>query len=424
MNFYDSSVTERILIEQGLTSASSPLEADVILVNTCSVRAHAEERAWGTIGSLKRIKQKNPGLKIAVMGCMAERLGRKIVELAPHINLVLGTHHLRSVKLLLEPELADRRAIVKIGEAEKPYHELQGMSGNSVVAFVAAMKGCNSFCTYCVVPYTRGREKSRPIPEIVEEIKQLVEHQDREILLLGQNITAYGRDLNLKTGFLNLLEEVHKVDGVIRLRYLTPHPKDFSPAILEGLKNLPRVPEYFHLPIQSGDDEVLRAMNRGYTTADYLKLVDKIREEFPEFSLSTDVIVGFPTETEESFLNTLNLFRKVEFDYAYVAIYSHRPEALASRLYPQDIPLKEKKRRHQILNQLQEETSFKKNQRLVGQVVEVLVEEFSRKHNAFSGRTRTNKIVSFPSEKTDLIGKLVNVHIEEAGSWVLRGGEI
>ncbi len=424
MNFYDSSVVEKILIDRGFTKSSSPQEANVILVNTCSVRAHAEERAWGTIGSLKRIKENNPDLKIVVMGCMGERLGRKVIERAPYVNLVLGTHHFKDVNLILDLEFAEKRMITKVGEVESPYQGLQAVQGNSVLANIGVMKGCNSFCAYCVVPYTRGREESRPIQDIANEVKEIVEKQDKEILLLGQNILAYGRDLNLKNGFLNLLEEVHNVGGVIRLRYLTSHPKDLTPFIIEGLKYLPKVPEHFHLPIQSGDDDMLKAMNRGYTTTDYLKLIDKIREEFPDSSISTDIIVGFPTETETSFLNTLNFFRKVEFDYAFAAIYSHRPEAMASKLYPQEIPLDEKKKRLKDFNQLQEEITFKKNQKLIGQVVEILVEEFSRKHRAFSGRTRTNKIVAFTSLKTDLIGRLVKVRVKEAGSWVIKGEEI
>lgn len=424
MNFYDSSVVEKILLDRGLTLAQSPEKADVIIVNTCSVRNHAEERAWGTIGSLKRTKNTNPNLKIVVMGCMAERLGKEIIVRAPHVNLVLGTHHLKDIEQLFTQDVIEGRLIVKTGELKTPYRNLQGLVHNSVVEYITAMKGCNSFCSYCVVPYTRGREESRPIKEIVEEVKKFVEKQDKEILLLGQNITAYGKDLNLKNGFLKLLEAVNEIDGVVRVRYLTSHPKDLNDEIIEGLKYFSKVPEHIHLPIQSGDDEVLKAMNRGYSTSDYLKLVEKFRRELPKSSITTDVIVGFPTETESSFINTLNFFKKIEFDNAFVAIYSPRVEALASRLYSDEIPLKEKKNRLQTLNKLQEDITYKINQKLLGTTEEIFVEEFSEKHQTYSGRTRTNKIVVFKSSKNNLIGKLVRVNIQEAGSWVIKGVEV
>ncbi|MBT9164218.1 MAG: tRNA-2-methylthio-N(6)-dimethylallyladenosine synthase [candidate division WS2 bacterium] len=421
MNFYDSSKVESLLEQKGIIKAEAPEEADVILVNTCSVRDHAEERAWGSVGNIKQLKQKNPNLKIGVIGCMAERLGTDILKRASYVDFIIGPNQIKNIISVLDRE--EKGSVVLTGDSSQPYPQIPIKKTRTVIAYIAAMKGCNCHCAYCIVPYTRGKEESRSITDIFEEVQQVLEEGPKEIHLLGQNITNYGKDLGMKNGFIRLLEAVHNVDKVIRLKYITPHPKDFTFDIIYALKQLPKIPEHFHLPVQSGDDEVLRTMNRGYTTSEYLMLIDEIRKYFPDSGISTDVIIGFPSETKHRFSNTVDFFKKIKFDNAYITTYSPRPGTPSSKIYNDVVSPEEKKERHQILSAVQEEISLNLNQKYLGKTLEVLVEEYSPKYGAFSGRSRTNKIVSFKSSNPKIIGKLVNIKIKEAGSWVLKGDE-
>ncbi len=421
MNFYDSSKVESLLEQKGIIKAKAPEEADIILINTCSVRDHAEERVWGTVGNINQLKKMNPKIKIGVIGCMAERLGTDILKRASYVDFIIGPGQIKNIISVLDRE--EKGSVVLTGDSPQPFPQIPSKKTGTVIAYIAAMKGCNCHCAYCIVPYTRGKEESRTISDILEEVQQVLEESPKEIHLLGQNITNYGKDLGMKNGFIRLLEAVHNVDKVIRLKYITPHPKDFTFDFIYALKELHKVPEHFHLPVQSGDDEVLRTMNRGYTTSQYLMLIEEIRKHFPDSGISTDVIIGFPSETEHHFSNTVEFFKKIEFDNAYMTTYSPRPGTPSSKIYQDVVSPEEKKVRHQILSTVQETISYRLNQNYLGKTLEVLVEEYSSKHGAYSGRSRTNKIVSFKSSNPEIIGKLVNIKIKEAGSWVLKGDE-
>jgi len=423
MNVRDSEVMAGQLEKEGFKLVDKPALADIALVNTCSVRKHAEDRAYGQVWELKKIKDRNPSLLIGVSGCMSAREKENIFRRAPHVNMVVGPHSFyqlpRIIKSLRNP--LDR--VVALDNGREPFiSESLAKRGTPYQAWVSVIRGCNNFCSFCIVPYVRGREKSRPQKEILETVTALAEGGVKEITLLGQNVLSYGKDLG-DIDFVDLLEELNKVSGIERIRFFTAHPRDVSERLIEAVANLSKVSEHFHLPVQSGSDRVLKAMRRGYGRNNYLEIIEKIRKIVPEASITSDILLGFPGESEKDFRLTKDLIREVEFDNAFIFKYSPREETRAEKL-KDNISQEEKEKRLAETLEIQEKIAFEKNKGLKGQTLEVLVERISAGDKTrFIGRTRGNKIVIFKS-KSKPLGKIIDVLIEETGSWRLLGKEI
>lgn len=417
--------TERLagqLKALGYEETDRPAAADVILVNTCCVRESAEKKIHGKIGELKRLKAANPNLIIGVAGCMAQKDRDKLFKRAPHIDLVLGTHNLHQLgDIIAELGHSRGRVLAVWDQAERLAPGVPTIRKNKIAAWLPIMYGCNNFCTYCIVPYVRGRERSRPLGEVVAEAADLAAQGFREITLLGQNVNSYGKDEADHADFADLLAAVDRVEGLARIRYMTSHPRDMNSKVIDTIRRSRHVCEHFHLPIQAGSDAVLKAMNRGYTAAGYRSLVADIREAMPGASLSTDIIVGFPGETDEMFADTLALVEEIRFDAAYTFLYSQRSGTPAADL-PGQIPLAVKKERLQRLMALQNDISLEINRALVGAETEVLVEGESKNDaNKMMGRTRTNKIVIWDRTGREQTGDLVTVTVDTAQTWVLKG---
>jgi len=421
MNEHDSEVIVGILTGLGYTPTEDVTEADLILYNTCSVRENPERKVYGQIQSLKQLKEQNPQLLIGICGCMPQQKDElaKMISRLPHVDLIFGTHNIHRLPELLERAQTEERVVEVWDDAEQIVEDLPIIRASKFKAFVNVIYGCNNFCTYCVVPYTRGRERSRSPRDILAEIGQLASEGYKEVTLLGQNVNTYGADLDKKTSFAELLAMINDVPGIERIRFTTSHPKDIKDELIEAIASLPKVCEHLHLPVQTGSDRILKLMNRHYTSAYYLDLVAKIREAVPEISLTTDLIVGFPGETEADFQATLELVDKVRFSSAFTFIYSPRLGTPAAKM-PDQVPEAVKKDRIYRLIDLQNMISFEYMQAQVGKTEEVLVDELTTKTGELSGRTRTNKQVIF-SGSHDLLGKLVQVKITEAKTWTLRG---
>jgi len=433
MNERDSEAVASMLRDRGYTIASSELGADVILLNTCSVRDLAEQKALGKMGMLAKLKKRNPDLVLGYMGCMAQSRGEELLD-NPAVDLVVGTQRFHRVpdyldQLLASEDLEQPFRVVDI--AEDPGSEstirdhVLGTNGDrQVVAFVSIMQGCDMYCTFCIVPHTRGKERSRPIAEIVEEVERLVAHGVREVTFLGQIVTSYGRkDIPKKNGrsaFVQLLETVHEVSGLERIRFTAPHPKGLGDDLVAAYRELPKLCEHAHLPVQSGSDRILRAMKRGYSRAWFLRIVEKLRAARPGIAVSTDIIVGFPGETEEDFEQTASLMREVKFDQAYIFKYSTRRDTPAAAM-PNQLSDEVKEKRNQAALQILNDHLARENQRLVGQTVEVLVEGRSdKKPQRMFGRTRTNKGVVFDGNQRHK-GQLLQLRIERATLTTLYG---
>jgi len=424
MNEHDSEVIRALLEREGYQWTDQLEDADLIVLNTCCVRKSAEQKALGFLGNLKRIKKKKPDLVIAVGGCMAQipEIRDYLRQKAPFVNVVFGTRTYTHLPKLLKESLETNRQVVDTDLERK---ELPGIlparHSHPVRAYVTIIYGCDNFCSYCIVPYTRGRERSRPLSDICEEVRSLVRQGYKEIMLLGQNVNDYGKDLPGEANFATLLQILDQTEGLWRIRYMTSHPRNFSDEIIETIAASKKVCEHFHLPIQAGSNKVLQLMNRGYTREDYLQKVGKIRKLIPGASITTDLIVGFPGETEKDFEETLDLVRRVRFDAAYTFMFSPRPGTPAAEL-PDQVPLEEKRKRLSQLIEVQKQISLEVNQELRGQTWEVLVEGRSKNNpQRWSGRTRTNKVVVFQGNGDDLTGKLVDVQIDAPRSWYLEG---
>lgn len=389
----------------GGKAVSRPEEADLIVLNSCVVRRSAEERVYGRLSSLKPLKRQRPEILIALIGCAVGPDSSPLQERFPFVDLFLRPGDIEPLLEMLKPSLTIPHSPFSIPHPP--------------CAYVPVIYGCDNFCTYCIVPYRRGRERSRPASEIVAEVQDLVRRGAREVTLLGQNVDSYGHDLPGRPDLADLLEAVHDVEGLWRIRFLTSHPKDMSDKLIETISRLPKVCEHIELPVQSGDDEILKRMGRGYTVERYLDLVERIRRAIPGLSLVTDVIVGFPGETEEQFMNTYNLLEELRFDMVHVAAYSPRLETAAAHL-PDDVPPEEKESRRRAIEELQEKIAGEINRKLVGETVEILVEE--RHKGKWKGRTRTNKLVFFQaSGQESYQGRLVKVCITWAGPWSMQG---
>ncbi|WIW69680.1 tRNA (N6-isopentenyl adenosine(37)-C2)-methylthiotransferase MiaB [Anaerosinus gibii] len=395
--------------------------ADLIIVNTCCVRESAENKIYGKIGNLKRLKTANPNLIIGITGCMAQKDGDAILKKASHVDFVMGTNKIHEISnIIAEVEQSHGRVVNVIqGDQEMP-GDLPTIRNGSISTWIPIMYGCNNFCTYCIVPYVRGRERSRDLEDILKEVRDVASQGFKEITLLGQNVNSYGKD-SASADFADLLTAVDKIEGIERIRYMTSHPRDLNDKVIDAIKNSRHICEQFHLPVQYGNDTILKSMNRGYTTDDYRNLVRKIRAAVPHASITTDLIVGFPGETEETFQDTLNFLKEIRYDAAYTFLYSKRSGTPAAEMQNQ-VSTELKKKRLQQLMDVQNQISLEINQQLEGRVLEVMVEGSSKTdENVLSGRTRTNKIVLWDKVGHEAVGQLVQIKITHPQTWVLKG---
>ena len=429
MNERDSEAVAAQLVARGYALAPSEQAADVVLLNTCSVRDNAEQKALNKMQNLAaEMRRTRPNVLLGFMGCMAQSRGQSLIDQLPDVDLVLGTQKFHRAGDYLDDLFAGRRdKIVDVAEeadseAKIREHILHGNGHQAVTAYVSIMQGCNQYCTFCIVPYTRGEERSRGIPDIVAECRELVARGVREITLLGQIVTSYGkRDVPAhegKSAFVQLLEAVHDIDGLERIRFTSPHPKGYGDDLVEAYACLPKLVESAHLPAQSGSDRLLKAMHRGYTRARFLEVVAKLRRVKPQIGLTTDLIVGFPGETDADFEKTLSLCREAEFDNAYIFKYSPRRDTPAAAL-PDQLPQLVKEERNACLLRVINEIGARRYHGYVGRRVQILVEGPSRKNDArLMGRTRTNKIVIFDGTARHR-GQLLDVQVTRAGSFTL-----
>ncbi|MBC8015689.1 MAG: tRNA (N6-isopentenyl adenosine(37)-C2)-methylthiotransferase MiaB [Sporomusaceae bacterium] len=425
MNQHDSERLAGQLKSIGYEYTDTLGEASLILVNTCCVRESAEKKIYGKIGELKTLKASNPNLIIGITGCMAQKDREKLFKKAPHIDLVLGTHNVHQlVEIVKEFEQTKDHVLAVWDQAERLAPDVPTIRKGSISAWVPIMYGCNNFCTYCIVPYVRGRERSRPVEDIIQEVYQLGLEGFKEITLLGQNVNSYGQDTDEYGDFADLLQAVDNVETIERIRYMTSHPRDINDKVIDVIANSKKICAYFHLPVQSGSDAILKLMNRGYTTGYYRELVAKIRKAIPHASLTTDIIVGFPGETDELFKETLEFIKEIGFDSAYTFLYSKRSGTPAATM-PDQVPAEVKKARLQQLMDAQNEISLAINKKLIGEIVTVMVEGPSKNdENRLMGRTGTNKIILWDKQGTEKIGQLAKVKIITAQTWILKGQRI
>ena len=423
MNEHDSEVMAGLMDEIFYIPTDDIKEADFILLNTCCIREKAESKVLSLLGELKKLKAKKPGLIIGVCGCMIQQknIVPKILHACPHVSLLFGTNTINKLPEYLQTIERTGEPIFEIIEEDsKADMKLPAHRQFPFKAYVNIMYGCNNFCTYCIVPYVRGRERSRKKEDIIQEVRELVADGAAEIMLLGQNVDSYGNDFDEPISFAALLKEVDAIPGIERIRFMTSHPKDFSLELIDVIKNSKHICHSLHLPVQSGSNNVLKRMNRKYTREHYLDIVKHIRESIPDVALTTDIIVGFPGETEEDFLDTVDLVETVGFDNAFSFVYSKRPGTAAASFEDQ-IPLEEQKERLQRLNDVLAKWSYARNKEYDGKIVKVLVEGISKNDdNMFNGRTDTGKTVIFPGESS-LVGKYVNVQITTTQTWILKG---
>jgi len=422
-NENDTERIEGMLIEAGYVMGEEEKNADLVIYNTCAVRENAEMKVFGRIGILKHMKENGKDMIIGLCGCMVqqEHIAEKIKKTHRHIDMVFGTHALYRMPEILYKTITKNKTVIDIEQEDGSIAEnLPINRKKESKAWVSIMYGCNNFCSYCIVPYVRGRERSREPSDIIAEIEGLVKDGVSEVTLLGQNVNSYGKDLESKIDFSDLLRMVNEINGIERIRFMTSHPKDFGDKLLQTMVECPKICRQLHLPVQAGSNRILKDMNRRYTKEEYLEKIEKVKKAIPGILLTTDVIVGYPKETVEDFEETLDVIRKVEYDNIYSFIYSRRKGTPAAKL---DFVLTEEQI-HENFNRLlevQNEISKKKNDDYVGRVVEVLVDGVSKNNdNTLSGRTETSKIVNFVGDES-LTGKYVKVKITEAHTWSLNG---
>lgn len=423
-NVADGEKIKGQLEQMGFGFTDDEEQADFILFNTCAVREHAEDRVFGNVGALKNVKRRNPSLIIAVCGCMMEQehVAERIRKSYPYVNLVFGTHVIHKLPELLFRTLTDGRRVFERGDDSEDKTIVEGLPirrDGVFKAWVTVMYGCNNFCSFCVVPYVRGRERSRDPEAIVEEVRSLVQAGYRDITLLGQNVNSYGKELTPKVNFSELLRRLDEIEGDYQIRFMTSHPKDATHELFDTIAASRHICHHLHLPFQSGNDRVLKEMNRHYTRQKYLDLVAYAKEKIPDLSLTSDIIVGFPGETYEEFLDTVSLIQEVGFTSLYTFIYSPRVGTRAAQM-PDPVPDKEKSRWFQELLQVQEEIAAARTAAMVGQVQRVLVEERNQKSGKLAGRNFGNIIVEFDGGD-ELIGTFQPVKITTARNWLLTG---
>jgi len=406
MNKSDSARLASFLEKYGYQQVEQAEKADIIVLNSCAVRQSAEDKVVNKLTNLTALKKKRPDIALALTGCMVNSNLEGLKERYPHVDF------------FLKPQKFDDLLAYAKEQTPQDKPEDTPVQSQSPTAYVPIIHGCNNFCSFCIVPYRRGREKSRPMTEIIAEIECLSDRGVKEVTLLGQNVDSYGNDLSDRPDLSDLLQELNRISNLARIRFLTSHPKDMSQKLIDTIATLDKVCEHISLPAQSGDNEILRAMRRGYTIEQYCELISRIRYAIPDVALSNDIIVGFPNESSDQFQRTFDFLEEHKFDTVHVAVYSPRPGTIASRKMEDNVPATEKQNRMQKIEELQERISIEKNSRLVGQTVEVLVE--GRKGNKWQSRIRSDKLAFFSHDKNRL-GELVQVKIDHAGPWSLQG---
>ncbi len=423
MNEHDSEKLAGMLNDMGYVETDKTGESDIIIYNTCCVRENAELKVYGHLGALKKLKESRPGLIIAVCGCMMQQqdVVLHIRKKYRHVDLIFGTHNLYKFPELVFNTINSGKAVIDVWSSTGSIAEDMPVERkDGIKAWVTVMYGCNNFCSYCIVPYVRGRERSRREKDIVNEVRMLGQQGYKEITLLGQNVNSYGLDLEESKSFADLLYSLEKVEGIERIRFMTSHPKDLSQDLIYAIRDCKKVCEHLHLPIQSGSTRILSEMNRKYSREQYLELVGRVKDNIPGISLTTDIIVGFPGESETDFDETIDIMERVRFDTAYTFLYSKRTGTPAAK-NPDQVPEEIKKHRFDRLIAVQNKISREINDLLVGSVEEVLVEGLSKNSTTmYTGRTRSNKIVNFRGS-SELPGKLVKVRIDASQTWSLEG---
>jgi len=412
MNFADSEIVASLMLDMGFETTAQYKEADVIFINTCSIRDNAEQRVRNRLREFSAAKKKRPGMTIGVLGCMAERLKSKFLEEEKLVDIVIGPDSYRDLPNLISQADEGMRAVNVLLSREETYADISPvrLNSNGISAFVSIMRGCDNMCSFCVVPFTRGRERSRDPESIVREAKELFEEGYREVTLLGQNVDSYKWEDSLN--FAGLLELVAQIDPLLRVRFSTSHPKDITDEVLHTMNKYDNICNHIHLPVQSGNSRVLELMNRTYTREWYVERIDTIRRLIPECSISTDVIIGFCTETEEEHQDTLSLMDYVKFDFAYMYTYSERPGTLAAKRFEDDIPEDVKTRRFNEILKMQQACSLNRLEQHIGKTHRVLIDGFSKKSDQdFSGKTEHNITVVFPANENNKRGDYVNVEI-------------
>jgi len=427
MNQYDS---ERIALLMGRMDyeTTDRIEtADLLILNTCSVRDRAEQKVYSALGRWKELKEQRADVIIGVGGCVAQQEGATLLKRLPYVDLVFGTHNIHKLPQMVVQVQTSRTRLIETAFYREPSYmeDLQGRTDvQGAKAFVTIMQGCNKVCSFCIVPHVRGREVSRPSVRILDEIESLVRDGVKEVMLLGQNVNSYGKTSRGEISFAQLLGRVNKVDGLRRIRFTTSHPQDLSPELIEAFATMDKLCEHLHLPVQSGADSVLARMRRGYTRDEYLSRIDRLRRRCPNVALSTDIIVGFPGETDAEFADTLEMLGQVEYDEIFSFVYSPRPQTVSAKIYNDDVAEELKKTRLQQVQTLQREISLRKNRETIGNVEEILVDGKSRlKNGQIMGRTRANRIVNLTGEET-LVGSLLPVRITGATANSLIGEEL
>lgn len=399
-------------------------KADLLIINTCSIRQLSEDKAYSRVGMWGKWKKSKPHIKIGFCGCVAQQDRRKILSRAPYIDLIFGTENIYELPNLLKKLDKDERAVSTFGEIFEPPKDAFNISRQEGInAWIPIIEGCNNFCTYCVVPYTRGRERSRSLQSIVTEAKNAIQQGYKEITLLGQNVDSYGKDLkDENVNLAGLIETLNALEGKFRIRFVTSYPTDITDELIETIKHCEKVCEYFHIPMQSGNNEILRAMNRRYTVAEYVKIAEKVRTTFEDVTITSDFIAGFPGETESQFQDTLDIIDRLEFDYSNTAAYSPRKITVAGKWEDKFLDEETKRERLVRLNDKNKEACLNSNKKCIGKIFEVLVETKEEKNNKtiLTGRTRNNKIVHFECNE-DLVGKFIDVKITKVKTWYLSG---
>jgi len=413
MNEYDSDSLAQSLIQSGSYPVNDPKDANVILINTCTVRAKPEQKAYSLLGRMSSLKRRNPKIILGIVGCLAQQKGANLMKRFPELDLVMGPRELGRIQEFLEKIYADRNKIVatNLKQAAFPRIFYQGYFSGRVTGYISIMEGCNNFCSYCIVPFVRGKEISRSPHEILAEAKNLLSEGVKDITLLGQNVNSYFWEEGERWDFSCLLHKVSKLDGLLRLRFTTSHPKDLSDELIQCFRNISNICPHIHLPFQAGSNSVLKRMRRGYTREKYLELISKLRDVKPTIAITSDVMVGFPGESEEDFCMTLDLIKQVQFDSLFSFKYSDRIGTLAEKMKDK-VEDFEKAKQLKVLQTIQKQITLNKNKALEGRQVEVLVEGQSKKGKQLTGRTESNKIVNFDWKKSK-IGNLVEVTIKQ-----------
>ena len=421
MNVHDSENISGIMEDLGYTKEESYEKADVIIINTCAIRENAQNKVVGILGRIKKLKENNPNIITIIGGCMPqeESVSNMIHDKYKWVDIVLGTHNIYDIPGLLENVIKNRKQNIEVYSVEGSIIEnLPVKRDSKIKAWVNIQYGCDKFCSYCIVPYTRGKQRSRLPQDILKEIKDLKEKGYKEVTLLGQNVNAYGKDLEINYTMANLLEEVSET-GIERIRFVTSHPWDFTSNMIDVISKCPNIMPYIHLPIQSGSDNILKKMNRRYTIQEYKRLFNELKNKIPGVSITTDIIVGFPGETEEDFQKTLEVYEELKYDLAYTFIYSPREGTPAAKI-EDNIPLKEKEDRLQRLNSIVNKYARENNEKYKDKIVPVLIEGYSDKGEKLMGYTDTMKLVNVEGNPVN-IGKIVNVHITDVKTWSMEG---